>query len=57
MFIVAFNKKVEEKLINSGFKLLNRNDGRATFIYNKSIKFNFDNLDKSTFLLTNKLNF
>lgn len=57
MFITVFDEETEEKLKKSGFKLLNHQNDKAIFIYNKSIKFNFDKLDNTKYLLTNKLNF
>jgi hypothetical protein len=57
VFIVCFDKDLIEKLKSSGFKLLNQYDGKATFVYDKSIKFNFDKVDKAKFMITNRLTF
>lgn len=57
MFIVCFDKKLIEKLKSSGFKLLNQYDDKATFVFDKSVKFNFDNIDKRHYMITNRLTF
>jgi len=57
MFIVCFDKKLKEQLKSSGFRLLNQDNDKATFIYDKSLKFNFEGVSKSKFMFTNKLQF
>ena len=57
MFIYCFDNELKDKLIKKGFKLLNKYEDKAVFVFSKDIKFNFDNVDKDKFLFTNKLTF
>lgn len=57
MFIVCFDKKLKEKLKSNGFRLLNQDDDKATFIYDKNLKFDFENVSNKKLMLTNKLQF
>lgn len=57
MFIYCFDKELKQELINKGFKLLKEDGNGATFIFSKGIKFNFDKVDKTKFLFTNRLTF
>lgn len=57
MFIYCFDKELKQELINKGFKLLKEDSNGATFIFSKGIKFNFDKVDKTKFLFTNRLTF
>jgi len=58
MFIYCLDDKLKQDLLKQGFKLLNEYDGKAVFIFdNSSAKFNFDKVDKSKYILSNKLNF
>lgn len=57
MFIQCFDKELKNKLIKSGFKLLKEDSSQATFLVDKNIKFNFDSVNKTKVLFTNKLTF
>lgn len=57
MFIYCVDEQLKTELINKGFKLLNQDKDKAVFIMDKNLKFNFDRVDKSKFLFTNKLQF
>ena len=57
MFIHCFDKELKNKLIKSGFKLLKEDSSQATFLVDKNIKFNFDSVNKTKVLFTNKLTF
>lgn len=56
-FIYVLDKELKQELINKGFKLLKEDGNGATFIFSKGIKFNFDKVDKTKFLFTNRLTF
>jgi len=57
MFIYCLDDKLKQDLLKQGFKLLNEYDGKAVFIFDNKIKFDFSTIDNSKFLLSNKLNF
>lgn len=57
MFIYCMDDKLKSELIKQGYKLLNQDKDKAVFILDKKLKFNFDKVDKSKFLITNKLIF
>lgn len=57
MFIYCIDKDLKNELVNKGFKLLKEDNNGAVFVFNKHIKFNFNNVDKSKFLFTKRLNF
>ena len=57
MFVHCIDRDLKEKLISRGFKLLKENDTGATFVIPKDVNFDFDKVDKSKFLLTNRLTF
>jgi len=57
MFIYCLDSELKDKLIKKGFKLLNEYDGKAVFVLDNKIKFDFSTIDNSKFLLSNKLNF
>jgi hypothetical protein len=56
LFVYCLDDELKRKLLKNGFKLLNEYDGKAVFLFEKS-KFDFEKVDKSKFLITNKLNF
>lgn len=56
MFVYCVDESLKNELLNNGFKLLNEDKNGATFLFEKG-KFNFENVDKRKFLLTNKMNF
>ena len=57
MFIIVLSKDLKEKLLSQGFKMLSEDKDKSTFIFDKNIKFNFNNVDKKDFLFSNKLTF
>lgn len=57
MFIYVLDKDLKNKLIKKGFKLLKEDDNGATFVFSDKVKFDFDKVDKTKFLFTNKLTF
>lgn len=57
MFIYCFDKDLKQELIAKGFKLLKEDDERAIFIFSNKVNFDFNNVDKTKFLFTNKLTF
>lgn len=57
MFIYCLDEELKRKLINKGFKLLKEDDERAVFIFSNKVNFDFNNVDKTKFLFTNKLTF
>lgn len=57
MFIYCLDENLKNKLINKGFKLLKEDDERAVFIFSNKVNFDFNNVDKTKFLFTNKLTF
>jgi len=57
MFITCFDNVLRDKLIASGFKLLNQKQGISTFVYDKKIKFDFSSEKVNSFTFTNKLTF
>lgn len=56
-FIYTKNKQLKDELIRNGYKLLNKIDGFFILENNPVLKFNFGSIDKSQFILTNKLFF
>jgi len=57
LFIHCFDKDLKEELIKNGFKLLYENNNKATFILDKNIKFNFNEIDKTKYLINSKMIF
>ena len=57
MFVYLNDEKLKKELINSGFKMLKEDENGAFFVFNKKSKFNFDNVDKTKFLFTDRLTF
>lgn len=57
MFIYCLDSQLKEELLKQGFKLLNQYDDKAVFIFDNKINFNFNKIDKSKFILSNRLNF
>ena len=57
MFIYCLDNELKQELLSKGFKLL-KDDGKySTFVSDKSLKFNFDKVDKTKYIFTNKLTF
>ncbi len=57
MFVYVIDEKLKNELVNSGFKMLKEDENGAFFVFNKKSKFNFDNVDKTKFLFTDRLTF
>lgn len=57
MFIYCVDKELKKELIDKGFKLLKEDDNGSTFVLDKAIKFNFNEIDRNKFIFTNKLTF
>lgn len=57
MFIYVLDEGLKEELINQGYKLLKEDDNGTTFVFDKTINFNFNVISKDKFILTNKLTF
>ena len=57
MFITCFDNILRDKLIASGFKILNQKQGISIFVYDKKIKFDFSSERVDSFAFTNKLTF
>lgn len=57
MFIYCVDKELKNELIDKGFKLLKEDDNGSTFVLDKAIKFNFNEIDRNKFIFTNKLTF
>ncbi len=53
-FIYCFDKELKTKLLQSGFRLLTCHNGLSIFENNTSLKFSFNELDKSQFVFSNK---
>ena len=56
-FIQVFSKELKDKLIQNGFNLLSDNGNFSIFENNKCINFNFAEVDKKQFTLTNIMTF
>ena len=56
-FIHVFTKELKDKLLLDGYKLLNKNNGIYIFENNKSLKFEFSELDKKQFIFSNTMTF
>lgn len=56
-FIYVLDKELKKQLITKGFKLLKEDDNGATFVFSDKVKFDFNNVDKSKYLFTNRLTF
>lgn len=56
-FIHCFNQELKNKLLQNGYKLLSENNSFFIFENNPIIKFNFEEVDKKQFILTNKMIF
>ena len=57
MFIYCLDDELKNKLIKKGFKLLKEDENGATFVFSEKVRFDFNNVDKTKFLFTNKLTF
>lgn len=57
MFIYCKDNDLKNKLIKNGFQLIREEDNGSIFLFDKNIKFDFNNVDKTKFLFTNKLFF
>ena len=55
-FIYVLDKELKNQLISEGFKLLKEDENGAVFVFSE-LKFNFDKVDKSKYLFTNRLTF
>lgn len=56
-FIHVFSKELKNKLIQNGFNLISENNNFYIFENSPSVKFNFDELDKKQYMITNKMTF
>lgn len=59
MFIYCFDEQLKNKLIEAGYKMAEKSNGKDYWIFlNKSnLTFDFSNIDKNKFKMSNKLNF
>lgn len=57
MFIYTVDEELKKELISNNFKMLKEDDKGAFFVFDKKSKFNFDNVDKTKFLFTDRLTF
>ena len=57
MFIYVVDEELKKELISNDFKMLKEDDRGAFFVFDKKSKFNFDNVDKTKFLFTDRLTF
>lgn len=57
MFIYCLDDELKNKLIKKGFNLLKEDENGATFVFSEKVRFDFNNVDKTKFLFTNKLTF
>lgn len=57
MFIYCLDDELKNKLIKKGFKLLKEDENGATFVFSEKVRFDFNTVDKTKFLFTNKLTF
>lgn len=56
-FIYVLDKELKNQLISNGFKLLKEDDDGAVFVFSDKVRFDFNNVNKSKFLFTNRLTF
>jgi len=56
-FIHCFNEELKNKLLQNGFKLLASTNGFFIFENSSIPNFNFNQIDKTQFILSNKLTF
>lgn len=56
-FIQVFNKELKEKLIQNGFNLLSDNGNFSIFENSKCLNFNFAEVDKKQYMITNMMTF
>lgn len=56
MFICCFDKNLRDKLIESGLMILKDDQNKSVFVLDKQ-KFNFEGVDKTKFIITNRLTF
>jgi len=56
-FIHCFSQELKNKLLKDGFKIIKQNNNFTIFENNQSLNFNFNQLDKKQFILTNKMTF
>lgn len=56
-FVHCFSQDLKDKLLNKGYKLVSDNNGRYIFENNGKLKFDFDDIDRKQFIITNKLTF
>ncbi len=55
MFIYCFSKEMKEELVANGFVLLKDDKNKSVFVFDKTLKFNFEGVDKTKYIITNKL--
>jgi len=56
-FIHCFNLDLKDELLKNGYKLLVSTNGFFIFENSPSLSFNFNNIDKSKFIFSNKMIF
>lgn len=56
-FIHCFDSELKSKLLQMGFQLLSENSSFSIFENNQNINFEFSEIDKKQFILTNKMTF
>jgi hypothetical protein len=56
-FIHCFTEELKNKLINSGYKIINQTNGLYIFENSLSNTFNFNNEEKNQFIFSNKMFF
>jgi len=56
-FIYCFSQELKTKLLKNGFKLLSENSNFSIFENNTKLYFNFDEIKKSEFTLSNTMTF
>lgn len=57
MFIYVLDDDLRTDLMVKGFKVIKEDNGGTLFALDKSIRFDFSEVDKKKFLFTNKLTF
>lgn len=57
MFIYVLDKDLRTDLMVKGFKVIKEDDNGVLFALDKTLKFDFSEVDKKKFLFTNKLTF
>jgi len=54
-FIHCFDLQLKNELLQNGFKLISSNNNLSIFENKSTSKFNFDHVDKSQFIFSNKM--